>query len=153
MECSAVFSQDRKYRYVLTRVWDKNKPMLVFVGLNPSIADETKDDPTIKKCIKFAQYWGYGGFYMLNLFAIVSTNPSVIYSAEDPIGKENDKMLAEYSSKVDKVVCAWGNNGSYQGRSKEVLDALKNKFYIKLNANGEPAHPLFLKGDLKPQKF
>ena len=56
MECSAVFSQDRKYRYVLTRVWDKNKPMLVFVGLNPSIADETKDDPTIKKCIKFAQY-------------------------------------------------------------------------------------------------
>ena len=57
----AVFSPDRIYRYVLYRVWDEAKPRVMFIGLNPSTADESVDDPTIRRCKRFAADWGYGG--------------------------------------------------------------------------------------------
>lgn len=149
----AIFSKDRKYRYVLTRIWDESKPMVAFVGLNPSIADDKQDDSTIKKCIKFANSWGYGGFYMLNLFALVSTNPNALFESKDPTGSENDKYISEYTNKTDKVVCAWGNNGAFMQRSAAVSKKISNKYCIKLNKTGEPAHPLYLKNDSVPTKF
>ena len=66
MKKDAILSEDRKYRYVLSRIWDESKPLVVIIGLNPSTADEKDDDNTIKKCINFSKNWGYGGLYMLN---------------------------------------------------------------------------------------
>ena len=60
MEKGAILSTDRKYRYVLTRIWDETKPTVVFIGLNPSIADEETDDQTIQKCIGYSKRWRYG---------------------------------------------------------------------------------------------
>ncbi|MCT7584670.1 DUF1643 domain-containing protein [Aliarcobacter butzleri] len=153
MKKDAILSEDRKYRYVLSRIWDESKPMVVIVGLNPSTADEKDDDSTIKKCINFAKNWGYGGLYMLNLFAFRATLPSDMFNASYPIGEENDKYIRKYSKFSDKVICAWGNDGSFKNRSQEVLSILENKFYIKLNKSGEPAHPLYLSKDLIPIKF
>ena len=79
MKTDAILSDDRQFRYVLSRVWDEEKPTVMFIGLNPSTADECEDDPTIQKCIKFAQSWDYGGLYMLNLFAYRTTNPRVLW--------------------------------------------------------------------------
>ncbi|GAB6073605.1 hypothetical protein JCM15786_02620 [Nautilia lithotrophica] len=75
MQKNAIFSKNRKYRYVLSRIWDDTKEKIVFIGLNPSTADETIDDPTVRKCIAYAKKWGYVGFYMLNLFAYRATEP------------------------------------------------------------------------------
>lgn len=82
MKKDAILSQDRKYRYVLSRIWDESKPMVVIIGLNPSTADEKDDDNTITKCINFAKQWGYGGLYMLNLFAFRATSPSDMFNAD-----------------------------------------------------------------------
>lgn len=71
MKKNAILSDDRKYRYVLSRNWDETKPTVLFIGLNPSIADESEDDPTIRRCINFAKDWGYGGILMTNLLSFV----------------------------------------------------------------------------------
>jgi hypothetical protein len=153
MKTDAILSADRKYRYVLSRIWDESKPTVMIIGLNPSTADEEKNDPTIIRCINFAKNWGYGGVYMLNLFGFRATQPKNMFNAENPIGDENDKYIVKYSKICDKVICAWGNDGSYKNRNKEVLYKIENSYYLKLNKTGEPAHPLYLKDDLTPIRF
>jgi hypothetical protein len=153
MKTGAILSKDRKYRYVLSRIWDESKPMIMIIGLNPSTADETKNDPTITRCINFAKSWEYGGVYMLNLFAFRATLPKDMIEEEEPIGNENDSYINKYSKLSEKVVCAWGNDGSYKNRSKEILSKINNLYYLKLNQSGEPSHPLYLNGNLIPIKF
>ena len=94
IKSEAMLSVDRKYRYVLTRTWDETLSNIMFVGLNPSTADETTDDPTIRRCINFAKSWGYGGLYMVNLFAYRSTNPNNIRIVDNPIGDDNDSCIS-----------------------------------------------------------
>jgi hypothetical protein len=153
VKTDAILSKDRKYRYVLSRIWDESKSMVMIIGLNSSTADETENDPTIIRCINFAKSWGYGGIYMLNLFGFRATLPKDMFNAKEPIGKDNDKYIKKYSNICDKVICAWGNNGNYLNRSKEVLSKINNTYYLKLNKTGEPAHPLYLQANLKPIKF
>ena len=153
MKKNAILSEDRKYRYVLSRIWDETKPKVMIIGLNPSTADETEDDPTIGRCISFSKSWGYGGVYMLNLFAFRATQPKDMFNAENPIGLENNSYIEIYSKKVDKIVCAWGNHGTYKNRGNEIREKFDKLFYLKLNQTGEPAHPLYLKSELVPKKW
>ncbi len=150
---SAIISEDKTYRYVLSRTLNDTLPKVAFVGLNPSTADEEVDDPTIEKCIKYCKSWGYGGFYMVNLFALRSTDRSQIYNKKDPIGSQNDFHLKEVFSKVDKVICTWGNDGVFKERNKEVLQLISNPFCLQINVTGEPSHPLYLKGNLLPISY
>ncbi|CAA6827015.1 MAG: Unknown protein [uncultured Sulfurovum sp.] len=153
MQKNAILSEDREYRYILSRIWDKTKPMVMIIGLNPSTADETEDDPTIGRCISFSKSWGYGGVYMLNLFAFRATEPKDMFKALNPVGSENDNFIEIYSKKVDKIICAWGNDGVYKNRSYHIRKKFNNLFYLKMNQTGEPSHPLYLKSDLLPQKW
>lgn len=153
MTKGAKLSDDRKYRYQLWRIWDDTLPKVAFVGLNPSYADEEINDPTINRCIDFTKKWGYGGFYMINLFAFISTDPNGLSNTSDPVGSENDKNIGEVVSIVDKVICAWGNNGILNNRNSQVLSLINEPFCLKINAGGQPAHPLYLKGDLQPIFF
>ena len=153
MKKNAILSEDRKYRYVLSRIWDETKPKVMIIGLNPSTADETEDDPTIGRCISFSKSWGYGGVYMLNLFAFRATQPKDMFNAENPIGLENNSYIEIYSKKVDKIVCAWGNHGIYKNRGNEIREKFDKLFYLKLNQTGEPAHPLYLKSESVPKKW
>lgn len=148
-----VFSKDRKYRYTLHREWNKNKPFVMFIGLNPSIADETDNDRTLNRCISFAKSWDYGGLYMTNLFAFVTPYPDEMKAIEDPVGKENDGWLSRIAAEASIVIAAWGNDGVYFDRSSHVRSLLSNLHCLKLNKSGEPAHPLYLKATLKPQFF
>lgn len=150
MDKGAVFSPDRAYRYKLWRIWDSSKPLAMFVGLNPSTADEENNDPTVAKCQRYARGWGYGGLVMTNLFAFRSTDKSVLEEVDDPIGPENDRYLAELAKSAGIVVAAWGNDGNYLGRSNAVSSLLPMLHYLRLNKTGEPAHPLYLSGALKP---
>ena len=125
----------------------------MFVGLNPSTADETEDDPTINRCINYAKSWGYGGLCMANLFAFRATEPEDMMKALDPEGIENDKWLLKLANDAGIVVGAWGNNGGFQNRAEKVIELLPEMSYLKLNKTGHPAHPLYLNGDLKPTKL
>jgi len=153
MKSDAVLSDCRTYRYALWRTWDENKPYAMFVGLNPSTADETEDDPTIRRCIEFARSWGYGGLCMTNLFAFRATAPDDMKKADDPVGYDNDRWLIELASDAGVVVGAWGNDGGFKGRAEHVIALIPDMSYLKLNITGHPAHPLYLKGNLKPRKF
>ena len=150
---TANFSTCRKYRYSLSRIWDKQKKFVLFIGLNPSTADEKVDDPTIRRCSGYAQKWGYGGFIMVNLFAYRTTLPSNLKKVKYPVGRNNDKYIVKMSKKADITVAAWGNNGILYRRDKQVLSLVPNLMCLKVNKSGQPAHPLYLNKDLKLTKF
>ena len=150
---TANFSSCRKYRYSLSRIWDKQKKFVLFIGLNPSTADEEVDDPTIRRCSGYVQKWGYGGFIMVNLFAYRTTLPSNLKKVKYPVGRDNDKYIVKLSKKADITVAAWGNNGNLYRRDKQVLSLVPNLMCLKVNKSGQPAHPLYLKKDLKLTKF
>jgi hypothetical protein len=138
------------YRYELRRIWGPG-PILVWIMLNPSTADAAQDDATIRKCIRFAKKWGYGGIIVLNLYALRATKPEALWSHPDPIGPRNDAYLLSVPTDL-MVVCAWGTDGR---RGAEVLDRLVacgvQPHYLSLTAGGEPGHPLYLKETLKPK--
>ena len=142
---SAVFSKCRKYRYSLTRSWNSADGYVLFIGLNPSIADETIDDPTLTRCINFAKDWGYGGLIMVNLFAYMSTYPTDLKKVKLPIGNNNNKHILKNHQKSQLTVAAWGNDGHFLKRDKEVLKIISNPMCLNINKSGQPAHPLYQK--------
>ena len=143
MKKSALLSECRQYRYDLWRIWDDQLGYALFIGLNPSTADETEDDPTIRRCIEFSRDWGYGGLCMVNLFAYRATKPSDMKSSLNPVGLDNNKWLSDHSRNADIIIGAWGNHGIFNGRSGEVKKLLPQLKCLKLNKSGEPAHPLY----------
>lgn len=149
MEAGAILSEDREYRYVLWRIWDTSKPSVMFIGLNPSTADESIDDPTIRRCINYARSWGYGAIYMTNLFALRSSKPSELYNSKNPIGDENDKFLLNFQNKCDLVVACWGNHGSFMNRSSDIKELFNQIKCFGTNQTGQPKHPLYLKKDVQ----
>jgi len=150
---NATFSDCRKYRYGLSRTWNGKKKTILFIGLNPSTANEKIDDPTIRRCINYAQNWGYGSLLMVNLFAYRATSPSELKNVKNPIGNDNDLHIIELSKKADLAVAAWGNKGSYLNRDKEVKKIIPILMCLKINKSGQPAHPLYQKKDLKLIKY
>lgn len=154
METGAKFSPCRLYRYSLWRVWKSDVRRMVFLLLNPSTADETKDDPTIRRCITRAINGGFGGVEIINLFAWRSTYPMNLYQVPDPIGPENNASILGASRQAGVLVCGWGKHGALHGRDKQVLELLRASrvapHALKLNAGGSPQHPLYLSYDLMP---
>ena len=153
-ESGATFSPCRRWRYLLWRRWDASKPVANFLMLNPSTADEVKLDPTCSRARDYAERWGYGALIVTNIFAFRNTNPDQMKAAKDPVGPGNDAAIVRTAKQSALVVCAWGNHGGFLGRSREILEKLKANgialHALRVNANGEPAHPLYLPGKLKP---
>ncbi len=148
---------DGEYRYMLERQWgDRNDNFINFVLLNPSTADEKKDDPTIKACIKFAQNLKFDGFYVTNLFAYRTKNPKIMKQSMSPIGIKNDEFIKKYAHKSQLVVVAWGNQGGFLGRDIEVLKILsqiKIPHCLAILKSGKPKHPLYINRNTKPFIF
>ncbi len=143
----AEFSKDRKYRYALWRIWDETRPNVMFIGLNPSTADESIDDPTIRRAKKLAGAWGFGGVYMLNLFAWITPYPTELETCKDPVGNNAEKFEI-YESKCTEVIFAWGANSKY-GQDTFVVNKFPKAKCIAKNADGSPKHPLYVKRNVK----
>lgn len=142
----AHFSPDRLHRYWLVRQMTTKPGIAVFVGLNPSTADETIDDPTIRRCIAFADEWGYGRMVMLNIHAYRSTDPRKLYEADDPMGPDNARTVMNLARGADLVVVAWGAN-RLDPRAQLLAVALSRLEGVKclgLTKDGHPKHPLYL---------
>jgi hypothetical protein len=148
----AVFSSCRKYRYVLWRVWDKHKPMAVFIGLNPSTANETTNDPTITHIAKIVKSWNYGGFYMLNLFAIISPDPEVLTLRSIDLQGDNEKWMELVTQRSSKIIFAWGAFKEAKARAKIITERFPDAEVLGFNNDGSPWHPLF-KPVTSPIKF
>ncbi len=162
---STVLSADRKYRYRLFRdLSDLARPVdppAVFVMLNPSTADASEDDPTVRRCMDFASAWGCGSLFIVNLFAVRGPDPRIIRACDDPVGADNHDhvtRVAEYAHvHGGPVVCAWGANGAYMDQDRTVLgwleSALAQPMCLQTTAEGHPGHPLYLPKHLKPRPF
>ena len=147
--CSAVLSSCGQYRYELWRRWSEG-PHVLFIMLNPSTADATKDDATIRKCVAYAKRWGFGALCVGNLFAFRATDPRDMRAATDPIGPENDATLQRLASEAGVIVAAWGAHGTHLGRDKAVSKMLPTINALHVTKDGLPGHPLYLKNDAKP---
>lgn len=147
----AEFSKCRQYRYVLWRIWDESKPSVMFIGLNPSTANESNDDPTIRRVKRFAADWGYGGVYMMNLFAYISTDPKqLLFKSHEKIGYKNNNYLKEIAGKCDKIIFAWGSFIEAHERSKQIVNMFPKGKALVINGDGSPRHPLYVKADTIP---
>ena len=145
----AVFSPDRKKRYQLHRVWQAKGPLILFIMYNPSQADEQQDDPTLRRVMRFAQDWGYGGLMVGNLYPQVNSNPAAVNTTTRP-QKENYLHLKTMIAKAQRVVYAWG-----MGHEVPTwLSRLVNEPYVLgLSKKGVPRHPLYLKATTQPEPY
>lgn len=148
-ESGAIFSANRKHRFALWRVWDNDKPKIMFIGLNPSTASENLNDPTIRRVKAFAKSWGYGGFYMMNLFPIVSSDPKILRSGDRRLIGNNDKWLTTIGGMCRDILFAWGNFKEAEQRAKEVCKLFPDAICLGVNKNGSPKHPLYVSGKTK----
>lgn len=157
MKSSAKLSPDRKYRYWLLRVWDESKPILAVICANPSKADETVNDPTVRKIIGFGTRLGFGGILIVNVAAFRATRPQDCYNALEPIGAENTvEYLHAYflEHKVERIVAAWGNVGArFDTHCKAIKSQIPNLWCWGTNDNGSPRHPLMLPYDTAMEKL
>lgn len=148
----AEFSPCRTYRYKLWRIWDESKPLIAFMGINPSTANETEPDNTIKRVMAIAKHNGFGGIYMINLFGLVSTDPDLLLTHPDPLG-DNDKHIDEVQGMVHGVVCAWGAFKQAKERAKVVYPRIGNPLTLFVLKDGSPKHPLYCRKDTKILSF
>lgn len=159
---NTTWSPDRSHRYFLRRpagLLDQDKPVIAFILLNPSTADELKDDPTVAKCRRYAAGWGFGEVIVLNAFAYRATDPKNMRAQPDPVGPENDATVLATATAVHELggtlLCGWGTHGAHLDRSAQLQDLLAH-FPLKaftLTKHGEPGHPLYLRGDLQPMQW
>ena len=146
---NARFSNDKKHRYKLSRHWDLNKPQILYIMLNPSIGNESIDDPTIRRLLSFTKKFDYGGFFVGNIFTYITPNPKTL---DTSIGLTNKNLnvLTNLVSKADEVVYAWGNSIEEPNELKKFIS---NPMCFGKNLNGTPKHPLYLPSNSKIIKF
>lgn len=154
VEGSDVMSKCLRWRYALTREWGPRAPLVV-IGLNPSTATATEDDPTVRRCIGFARRWGMGGLVMLNIFAYRATDPRELRRVTDPVGVRNNDALRVLTAGVPHVLCAWGSHGAYRARGGFVAELLADRPLrcFGRTKGGHPRHPLYLRSDSQPEAY
>jgi hypothetical protein len=146
---AAEFSPCREYRYTLTRSWGDG-PTVLWAMLNPSTASHDVDDPTVRRTQWFSRVWGYERVVVCNLFALRSTDPKALYKHPEPVGPDNDRHIREEAERADLVVIAWGMHGALRSRGIQVLHRPLADVDVRClgtTSQGQPRHPLYLRGD------
>ena len=150
----AILDSPRRHRFLLWRFWDDRTRML-FVGLNPSTANEVEDDPTVRRLCAFAQSWGFGGLYVCNVFSQITPNPKQLCS-ETPVHPNSHavQMAVELST---LSVCGWGDGiekAAYgMARANIIREYVKSPMCFGLTSKGNPKHPLYLPKNATLEKY
>lgn len=147
-----------QYRYLLWRTIEAGDPArrLLFVMLNPSTADGSCDDPTLRRCLGFAASWNYGALEVCNLFAYRSTDPGVLTRVGDPVGRSNNAYILGAARRATTVVAAWGARGALLERASVVTGLLtrtSDVLCLGTTKDGAPLHPLYVPGAAVPQRY
>lgn len=162
---TAEISACGKYRYFLQRRWGDGN-CVTWIMLNPSTADHTIDDPTIRRCCGFSRSWGYSGIFVVNLFAYRSPSPKDLLAASDPVGEHNkewclsafDMSKNQYmDSDPAPIIAAWGRRGSFMNMENTMLgwadEAGVPLHCLTKDGLARANHPLYLPKHLTPVKF
>jgi len=148
----ATFDDGGAYRYSLWRSWAAG-PRIAFVLLNPSTADATADDPTVRRCLGFARALGFGSLEVVNVCALRSPHPSALLRHPDPVGPANAETIARALAGADMVIAGWGNEGA---RFIPLLPAniwAADLHCLGLTKLGQPRHPLYLPAASQPIRY
>ena len=150
----ASISECGLYRYSMIRQWDSSLPPQCWIMLNPSTADDSVDDPTIRRVCAFSRAWGRGGIIVVNLFALRATDPAELSRAGDPVGPQNDEAIRQAIFGLT-VIAAWGAHPFARQRSMEVVKMLPhvNLRCLGVTKDGFPRHPLYVAGNMKLVTF
>ena len=167
-QMGAVISDCGQYRYSLNRSgWMGGTGNVLFVMLNPSTADASEDDPTIRRCIRFARDWGFASLSVGNLYAYRATKPDDLgLLGQLAVGERargnhygpiyrnvNDNWLRSMALQANQIVVAWGaNEGPVPARAARATEILTTHFgpFLKalgLTKAGHPRHPLYVRAD------
>jgi hypothetical protein len=159
---TAIISPDEHYRYWLVRLW-ANDPVAVFVMLNPSTADAVDDDPTIRRCVDFANRWGCGGLIVVNLFAYRATSPRDLVMADidsDVYGPDNELHQTNALNIAKKynapIICGWGKDGDVNEAGRKFYEQHSTDYHLQclgVNSDGSPKHPLYLSAQTQPMDW
>ena len=146
---SASFSRCGSYRYSLTRKWEAGTGRCVFIGLNPSTANGSVDDPTIRRCMGFTQTWGFNELVMINLFAYKTPHPELLKQANDPEGPNNRRVVRKHCLCAQRIVLAWGVHGTFNNQAKRFSKLFVNQdvHCFGITKSGQPLHPLYQRAD------
>jgi len=151
----AILDNYRKHRLLLWRFWD-DRPKMLFVGLNPSTANELQDDPTIRRLCDFAERWGYGGLYACNVFSQITPYPKELL-AETAIHSADIHAIQMVNELVVLVVCGWGDGiekAAYGiARANTIKSLFKEPMCFGLTAKGNPKHPVRLPKDTELMEY
>ena len=145
VEGAAETSPDGRYRYALHRTWAPG-PRMLWVLANPSRADASTDDPTLRRCVRFARDHGCGGLSLVNLWAWRTTHPAELAGIVDPVGPDNDGWIASLARRVEgPLVLGWGVQPS-RTRVATVLGLLgdRPRHCLGRTRDGHPRHPLYV---------
>lgn len=161
MSDSFIFSEDRKYRYLLTRNIGFGDRKIMFLMVNPSTADEIRNDNTVSRCIDFANRWGYGRLFVTNLSPLRATDPKVLKSSgPDPedVRLKNLDVIVQTGCKCDMIVVAYGIHGKYENRAQYTLEKLRksgldNIYCLGITKDGYPRHPLMVRKETELIKY
>lgn len=151
----------RAYRLLLWRTWDAALPPALFVGMNPSTADERRDDPTCRKEMVWAASWRYGGYVKANVGTIVSTDPMGMLGRRELPWELRRDCVVHQATRAGMVVCCWGTHpithadGQPRVLVQALIDAgLRDRLHVlRLSKNGHPYHPLYLPNDTTPKPW
>ena len=152
---TAIISECGLYRYRLDRDCGlpfEGSKVFAYFGINPSTADATLDDATVRKWRGFTMRNGGHRFIVGNAFAYRSTDPKALYHVADPAGPENLAHLKQIIAEADVLVPCWGGLSkvlkSQQSRLRTVLYMLtasgKPVLHFGTTQCGQPKHPLML---------
>lgn len=148
------YSDCDQYRYGLSRVWNTDTPPLLFIMLNPSTADEHRNDPTVARCETRARSMGYGGVMIANIFAFRATRPQDLKLADAPVGALNDAVLTHWTRQAGMTIAAWGVHGGHQNQAPKVAQTLDGPLYhLGLTKDGHPRHPLYVSFATQPAEW
>lgn len=152
----ALYSECEDYRYRITRRWHEGA-VVNFVMLNPSVADEKHNDPTVERCERRARMLGFGAFAVTNIFAWRDTDPHAMRRAVSPEGVDNPSILLETAKSSDLVIAAWGTHGAHRGQGLVVADMLRSNgitlHHLGLSKEGHPRHPLYVPYSKLPEEW
>jgi hypothetical protein len=123
--------------------------------LNPSSADATVDDPTVRRCIGFSRAWGMGALVVVNLFAFRTPSPGDLSRVDDPVGPENDDAIHDAVVRSRVVVAAWGAERLARRRTACVFEILaglgRDVRCLGTTKDGSPRHPLYVAASTRPE--
>jgi hypothetical protein len=150
VENECLFSPDRRHRYRLIHRWNPGpqEKLILWIGLNPSTADEARLDPTLTRIAAFSRREGFDGFWMANLFALRTPHPKIMMASPDPIGSATDAELLIAAARCARIVAAWGVGGEFSERGAAVarLFVGKKLWCLGSTLTGHPRHPLYVAG-------